>query len=170
MENMLYLPHLSQGRIVRAFRFECAGADPLWCVLLTDCVSPTPVRYAHVMVVHRGATFLTTPPSFAVSSEVNKTAAPDSGRSHFLCVFPGQGGPQHENLGGSDDWADLGKFEERALALIAQRLGLATAPQAMDVTEKVAAGYRLPRTYMVGSHEPPAPPQAPRKWWQFWRK
>ena len=166
MQNMVYLPHLSQARVVRAYRFQSPQTGPHCCVLLTDCASPSPVRYAHVVIVHRGPTFAS-PPCFAIASEVNKNASSGSGRSHFLGVFPGQGGLMHENLGGSDDWAEIEKFEQRALAIIFERFGLAELPTVCDVPEE---NYRLPRPYVMETDGAPLAKPSLRKWWEFWKR
>jgi hypothetical protein len=42
------------------------------------------------------------------------------GGSHFLCCFEGG---THSNFGSSDEWADVERFEARALELAAERLG-----------------------------------------------
>ena len=62
---------------------------------------------------------------FYVTAERNQMeeAIPglEGGRgSHFLCTFEGG---LHSNFGSSDDWADVEKFEARALEMAAERLG-----------------------------------------------
>ncbi len=42
------------------------------------------------------------------------------GESHFLCLFDESG---HKNLGDSNDWADIGKFEKQALIMLEKILG-----------------------------------------------
>ena len=77
------------------------------------------VQYLYTLAVHPkagGSAVL------YVASEYNKMHQPgaaDGRGSHFLGVFPGEG---HENLGASDDWADLEKFEARACAVARERL------------------------------------------------
>ncbi len=57
-----------------------------------------------------------------VTAEKNRMqeAIPGTGGSHFLCTFEGG---MHCNFGSSDDWADVDKFEARALQLAGERLG-----------------------------------------------
>jgi len=107
MQNMFYLPHLSKARIVKAYRFESPRFGPHCGVLLTDCESTSPVRYAHVLVVNQGVEIFGAQ-CFAVASKINKNAPSDSPRSHFLGVFPGFfGGARHENLDAAHAWAEL---------------------------------------------------------------
>jgi hypothetical protein len=174
--KMVYLPHLSRARIVKAYRFESPRLGSHCAVLLTDCTSPSPVRYAHVMVVNRGI-FVFGQQCFAVASEINKNASPDGERSHFLGVFPGLlDGAMHENLGASNEWSDLDKFEQRALALIAERFELTKPPEEFAINpEGMARNYPLPKPYPVAI--PPAPPSKKtsdtlpsKKRWEFWKK
>jgi len=61
---------------------------------------------------------------FYVTAEKNGMEAipglEGNGGSHFLCTFEGG---EHSNFGSSDDWADVEKFEARALELAAEQLG-----------------------------------------------
>jgi hypothetical protein len=83
------------------------------------------VKYLYTLAVHpkgQDAAVL------YVASEVNKmydpTAPPEErSGSHFLGVFPGQG---HINMGASDEWADVEKFEARATAVAKERLAEAS--------------------------------------------
>lgn len=120
------------------------------------------------MYVYEQGDFLVGRPCFAVTSEANRTATPGSGRSHFLCVFPG--GPQHDNLGAADDWADLEKFAAKALGVIAERFALPGPPQEIAVPTMMLQKFRTPRTY---AREDQAAPKAvaetkAKPWWQFW--
>jgi hypothetical protein len=54
-----------------------------------------------------------------VASEINKMPPGQRSGSHFLGVFPGEG---HVNLGAADDWADIDKFEARALEVVREGL------------------------------------------------
>jgi hypothetical protein len=89
------------------------------------------IRYEFMMVVfEKGAT----DPLLFVTSELNDPSSdpemleelgmePEDfpqGASHFLCVFDESG---HHNMGDSDEWGDIGKFEAAALKLLVQRLG-----------------------------------------------
>jgi hypothetical protein len=173
---MVYLPHLSEARIVKAFRFQSPRLGEHSCVLLTDCYGPSPVQYAHVMVVNQGY-FVFGQQCFAVASEVNKGAAAEDERSHFLGVFCGLlDGPMHQNLGASSEWADPIKFEQRALAIIAERFDLDKPPEEFQIDpEGMARNYILPRPYPVGL--PPSLPSEPihakpppnKKPWEFWK-
>jgi hypothetical protein len=174
MQNMLYLPQLSKGRIVKAYRFLVSPSDSYCAVLLTDCESESSTRYAHVLVVSHGVGVFGHK-CFAVASEVNKMSTPGSGRSHFLCVFPGSGGPLHENLGSSDEWANLEKFEPRAIAIVAERFGLSKPMEELRVTPNMQQYYEMPKPRIMGvplssPDDKPSERPAPKPWWQFWKK
>jgi hypothetical protein len=74
------------------------------------------VKYLYTLSVHPrdgGAAIL------YVAAEHNKTPPERRSGSHFLGVFPGEG---HVNLGASDDWADIEKFESRAIVVAREAL------------------------------------------------
>jgi hypothetical protein len=74
------------------------------------------VKYVYTLAVHPkggGDAVL------YVASELNKMPPEQRTGSHFLGVFPGEG---HLNLGASDDWADLGRFEARAVEVAQEHL------------------------------------------------
>jgi len=87
-------------------------------VMLRDVESPGPVEYLYVLAAFRAGERI---PCLCVASEKNAMAARLGGGSHFLGVFPGEG---HLNFGASDDWGDLARFTERALAICRERLAL----------------------------------------------
>jgi hypothetical protein len=118
------------------------------------------------MYVYEQGDFLTGRPCFAVVSEVNRVAAPDSERSHFLGVFPG--GPQHINLGASDDWADMERFANKALEIIAEHFSLSNLPEEIAVPTMMLQRFRVPHTYVLGDSNAPTKAKT-RKWWQFWK-
>jgi len=118
------------------------------------------------MYVYEQGDFLTGRVCFAVAAEVNRIAAPGSGRSHFLGVFPGE--PRHINLGASDDWADLEKFAGKALEVIVEHFSLPAAPEDIGVPAVMLQEFRVPHTYMLGSSHIPPTVKA-KKWWQFWK-
>jgi hypothetical protein len=148
--NLIYLPHLNKARIVKAYRFQSPRFGAHCCVLLTDCASPSSVLYAHVMIVNRGV-FVFGQQCFAVASEINKQASSGGEHSHFFGVFSGLlGGPMHENLGASNEWVDLDKFEQRALAIITERFGLEKPPEEFPINpEGMMRNYPLPKPYPV---------------------
>ena len=84
---------------------------------------------------------------------MNRVASPDSGRSHFLGVFPG--GPQHINLGASDDWADIEKFANKALEVIVEHFSLSKAPEEIEVPTVMLQRFQVPHTYVLGDHSTP---------------
>ncbi len=85
-------------------------------VLLDNIESKGPVEYRFILAVFDDET---RKPCLLVASEVNALAKELGGGSHFLCVFPGDG---HRNLGSSDDWADIAKFEEVAVGIATEHL------------------------------------------------
>jgi hypothetical protein len=147
--HIVYLPKLTGARVVRTFRFR-AASGPYCCVLVTDCRCEESPEYAHVLYVHRGLGVFG-PACFAVAAEVNRLAAPGSGRSHFLGVFHGASGPMHENLGSSDEWADMERFAHRALEIVASRFSPASPPVEFVLAEEVIRFYEPPRTRVVDS-------------------
>jgi|1185.fasta_scaffold627588_2 hypothetical protein len=111
-------------------RYKCG---PYEAVLLDQIVAEGSIGYEFIIVVFKeGAT----DPFLFVTSERNDPDAGaelfremeiepemdpvDKGKSHFLCLFDEQG---HFNLGDSDDWGDVEKFEAVALKILADRLG-----------------------------------------------
>lgn len=85
-------------------------------ILFDKIRSAGAVEYKFVLAVFDEQT---KSPCLFVASEVNSTVKEFGGGSHFLGVFPGHG---HENMGASDDWADIDKFTIRALAVVQERL------------------------------------------------
>jgi hypothetical protein len=61
------------------------------------------------------------------------------GGSHFLCVFDENG---HINQGGSDDWADEGKFTTRALQIIKEKSDIETIKRIRANAEMVIQELR----------------------------
>jgi hypothetical protein len=161
----LYLPDLSSARFVRQYAFRHPDLGPSSCVLVTDCQSPSPIQYVHVMYVYEHGDFLTGKICLAVSSEVNRMATPGSGRSHFLCIFSGA---KHINLGPSDDWADLEKFTAKALEVISGQYSLEKSPEEIPVPAIMLEKFQPPRPQIASDNPAPAKVQA-KKWWQFWK-
>jgi hypothetical protein len=89
--------------------------------LLDNIQSVGGVEYAYILAVRDRSG----EPRLFVASEINAMsglmAEVTGGGSHVLGVFPGEG---HENLGSSDDWADIDRFTERAVAIAKDRLGI----------------------------------------------
>lgn len=65
-------------------------------------------------------------PRLFITSEVNAMAGVFGGGSHFLGLFDQTG---HANMGASDEWAERERFTTKALALAAERLGVADPPE-----------------------------------------
>lgn len=149
--NMVYLPRLTDARFVKMYFFRHPQLGPCSCVLVTDCKSGEGPQYSHVMYVYEKGDFITGRPSLAVASEVNRIARPGSGRSHFLGVFRGPP-PKHENLGASDDWADLEKFSRHALEVVAQHFGLPKPPEEIPVPTIMLQKFQLPHSYLLEDH------------------
>jgi hypothetical protein len=108
---MLYAPQVVSARTKR--HYDLGGHR---AVLLGDIVSAGPVRYEYILAVYDPAG----EPCLFVASEVNEGRQAMGGGSHFLGVFPGD---CHANYGDSDEWADMERFAERAVALAREQLG-----------------------------------------------
>lgn len=94
---------------------------PLWGVLLGEIESPGTIQYAYVLaVVPKGEE----DPVYFVASEVNALGSPSGPDSHFLCAFEDD---RHLNYGLSADWADRGKFTDKALEMVATKFELERA-------------------------------------------
>jgi hypothetical protein len=103
------------------------SAKPQWvydlgdqlAILFTDIVAIGPVDYTHVLTVgpRQGGAI-----AFYITAEKNMMQAlmPGNGGSHYLCAFEDGA---HRNFGSSNDWADPGKFEARALDMACERTG-----------------------------------------------
>lgn len=168
--DMVYLPDLAEGRLVRYYHFRHPQFGPSSCVLVSDCKANSPnLQYAHVLYVYEGGDFIMGRPCFAVASEVNQGPAVSIGRSHFLGLFPGDGQQIHINLGASDDWADIQKFTPRALELIVEHFSLANPPQEVMVPTVMLQRFRVPHSYVLAPSTPPLPPPPAKKWWEFWK-
>jgi len=107
----MYMPAVRGGREVRRVRF-----GPYVATIRKDLESTGRVGYLYVMTVVGGVEQKV---CLCVASEVNELHGEGMGGSHFLCTFTEQG---HGNFGASDDWADLGKFAEKAIAIAKQLL------------------------------------------------
>ena len=86
-------------------------------VVLGEIESPDPVRYRYILALLRAGQ---TKPEFFVTCEQNPRAQRTAG-SHRLRVISSA---FDEDMGSSDDWADLDRFAEKAVALAAHVLGL----------------------------------------------
>lgn len=117
---MEYAPPISGGRLVRQHALSGFRAD-----LLTDIRSHGLMQYEHVLTV-LGAE--SDAPVIVVASE--RSVAGPAGGSHVLGLFPGSG---HVNFGESDEWADLETFEQAALGVAAEHLGLSGEWEAVGV-------------------------------------
>ena len=118
----MYAPMIKSARRVREHILDANHT----AVLLTNIENDSAIEYAHLMVLFRRGK---QDPIAFISSEVkSKPDDPISKElgldgiefteepgSHFLCAFVGDA---HRNFGASDDWADLERFEARALDLI----------------------------------------------------
>ena len=87
-------------------------------VIAGNVKSAGKIEYLYLLVVYEAAT---EKPVYIVASEANAMRDALGGGSHFLGVFDGNG---HANLGDSDDWGDVDRFADKALALAAAHLGL----------------------------------------------
>lgn len=118
----MYAPMIKSARRVREHVLDANHT----AVLLTDIENDSPIEYTHLVAVFRHEK--QDPIAFISSEAKSKPDDPilkelgldeieftEEPGSHFLCAFVGGA---HRNFGASDDWADLEKFEVRALDLI----------------------------------------------------
>lgn len=176
--DLVYLPGIADAKFVRNYFFPHPEMGPCSCVLVTGCKSEDGPAYAHAFYVYERGDFLTGRPCFAVAAEINKLSQPGDGRSHFLGVFPG--GPEHINQGASDEWADLEKFERRAIEVVMERFSLGEPPKELPVPAMMLQRFRVPRSYPLGGAPAKKDPDLPtprggitvlppKKWWEFWK-
>lgn len=108
---------------------------PYWAVLVGDISRNTNVEYLYTLVLlaRSGARAAAEPDlrggaRLIVTSEVN-SLGPGLGGSHFFCAWSTDG---HHNMGSSDEWADIDRFTERALAEAARRLNVEEPPNEIN--------------------------------------
>jgi len=118
-----YWPRVSGGAPARLLRL-----GPYTVRVEKDLESSGKIHYLYLLYVHDSDGEL----RLCVASERNERHAElvargekPSGRSHFLGVFTGE---QHQNLGSSDEWADLDAFTARALGVAGELLGVTDPP------------------------------------------
>jgi len=110
---MEYMPMILGGTPVKRIRLASGKHTAL---LLDDIESKGAVKFRFILAVFDDET---RNPCLFVTSEVNGAVEELGGGSHFLCLFSGDA---HLNLGSSDDWADIRKFEEAAVKIATERL------------------------------------------------
>jgi hypothetical protein len=123
--------------------YECGDYR---AVLARDPESFGPIKYPHFLVVFRAID--NTPPIMFITAEQNvmagemlsmlpeelkKELGPDAGKGIFLGVFDEAG---HSNLGSSNEWAVLEKFEAKALAVMRDRLNLTASVRITNDTRQ----------------------------------
>jgi hypothetical protein len=118
----MYAPMIKSARRVREHILDANHT----AVLLTNIETNSTIEYTHLVAVFRRGK--QDPIAFISSEAKSKPDNPilkelgldgieftEEPGSHFLCAFVEDG---HRNFGASDEWADLEKFEVRALDLI----------------------------------------------------
>ena len=106
-------PTITNATVVKKASFM---TDRHTAVLLKDIEAHGSVKYRFIFAVFEDQA---TQPCLMVTSEVIAiTTSPKSG-SHLLCLFTGGIG---EELGASNDWSDIEKFEKAAVDLAAGHL------------------------------------------------
>jgi hypothetical protein len=110
--SRLPMPRIQMAKTARTFTLPLGHA-----LLLTDIKADGPVQYSHIMAVQ---TFEGVPCMF-VAAENNTAASLGHSGSHCLSVFTIEG---YENLGASDDYADLERFQAEAVRLVKGYLNL----------------------------------------------
>jgi hypothetical protein len=103
---MVYGPAIAGGVPIRRIALPTGKH---FAVLFDDIKSASMIEYRYILATFANGS---KEPCLFVTSEVNKMAELDDGGSHFLCGFIDD---QHVNYGSSDDWADVDKFEQKAL-------------------------------------------------------
>jgi hypothetical protein len=91
-------------------------------VVLGEIESPDPARYHYILALVRDGE---TQPSCYVTCEKNRRAAAAEG-SHRLRVISAV---FNEEVGASDQWADVDAFAAEGLSLAAKVLGIEGAPE-----------------------------------------
>jgi len=86
-------------------------------LLLSDIVAEGTVKYKYILAVHDFAGA----PSMFVASESNTSALLGGDGSHSLSIFTPDG---YENLGSSNDWGNVDRFQAEAVKLVNSRQGL----------------------------------------------
>jgi len=118
----MYAPIIKSARRVREHILDANHT----AVLLTDIENDSGIEYTHLVTVfrrgkHDPITFISSEAKSKPDDPILKELGLDGMEfteepgSHFLCAFVEN---LHQNFGASDDWADLEKFEVRALDLI----------------------------------------------------
>ncbi len=110
---MQYTPRIRNGRKVKRIDLSTGRHS---AILLDNIESLGMVEYLFVLVVFENKI---KEPCLYVTSEVNERSLVSGNGSHFLGIFKKDG---HSNLGASDDWADINKFERAALQLATEYL------------------------------------------------
>ncbi len=123
--------------------YECGGYR---AILAKDPESFGPMKYPHVLIVFKGVD--NTPPIMFITAEQSTISSAllemvpeelkakmgeDAGKGVFLGVFDENG---HSNLGSSEEYAILDKFEKKALAVMRNRLNLTACVQVINDTRK----------------------------------
>jgi hypothetical protein len=110
---MTYGPAIQDANPVRTYALPSRKHS----ALLMDSVKTTgSVTYKFVLAVFDD---YTRRELLYVTSELNSRAVLSGEGSHFLCLFHND---QHSNFGASDDWSDIDKFAEAAMAIALREL------------------------------------------------
>jgi len=121
------------GELLRAYTI-----GPYKSVLIKSPESFGPVKYRYILIVYgheeKQPILFVTSEQNAMQSELLKVAkesdhdfdSPSIGGAYFLGVFSKNG---HSTLDLSEDWGRLGKFEEKALSVTKEMLGLTEEPK-----------------------------------------
>jgi tetratricopeptide (TPR) repeat protein len=108
--------------LTQAYPVSSYLMNPYRIVVFTDCAGIGAVEYIHVMLVYREDEMQ---PCFAVAAEVNQLAQHLGSGSHFLCTYD----ERHNNLGSSNDWANLETFIRKGLDIVAERFNVSPPQQ-----------------------------------------
>lgn len=117
----VYLPTITKARWVKRFQI-----GPYRAIVGTDCESTGPIHYTHILYIFKEGEDR---PYLAVSSEFAYGTGEDGIR--HVCLFFGG---SHFNAGPSSDWADLEKFTQKALELVADVLHVTDKPQELSIS------------------------------------
>jgi len=120
--------------ILSAREVRCHDFGDFRATLFDEIVSSDIVEYTYMVILYNNASgepvlyftaekntapFAELFQSLGIEPQTDADGNEGTG-SHFFCVFDEDG---HSNYGASNDWGDVGKFEQEALKAIGEGLG-----------------------------------------------
>ncbi|MBD3338552.1 MAG: hypothetical protein GF353_05570 [Candidatus Lokiarchaeota archaeon] len=120
LSTFKYGPRIKSAKLKRAYQI-----GSYFAYLFEEIESTTSMKYLFIMAIVKSGE---KEPCFLISSEAN---AFKIGGSHYLCYFDGE---RHGNLGGSDNWANINLFTEKALSFTIEHFNISDSPQGIPLT------------------------------------